>query len=207
MPDLSISLEATSPLEAYWSGREPASWKTESLCLQEVTGLCAVLVTGSLQAESLSLSDDGSLFLSNKPNRASGQSAWSLWLAPNQWLLTSTQLEGEFTKQLQAALPDDFTITAASSSRCAIDISGEAAEQLLNKGCGLNISSGVFMVGDCAQTVFAQVDILLQKLSEEPSFRVFVGRSEADYLWRWLLRASGEFALVVRTDVTLILRR
>lgn len=193
MPDLTISLEATSPLEAHWRGLESASWKTKSLCLQEVTELCAVLVTGSLQAESLSLSEEGSLFLSNKPNRVSGQSAYSLWLAPNQWLLTSTQTEGEFIKQLQAALPDDFIITAASSSRCAIDISGEAAEQLFNTSCGLDFSSGVFTVGECAQTLFAQVDVLLQKLSEAPSFRLFVGRSEADYLWRWLLRAAGEF--------------
>jgi heterotetrameric sarcosine oxidase gamma subunit len=189
-------LQTASPLQAYWHDKKAACWQGPTLELQEWPQLSAVLITGGGGELSIPqpLTKDGQVYLSDTPNRAVGEWPCCLWLAPGQWLVLANQIESDLIAQLQATLPDTYRVTAASSSRSVIEISGVAAKLLLNKGCGLNLSSSTFLVGHCAQTVFAQVDILIQKLSEQPRFRVLVNRGEADYLWRWLLHAASDLA-------------
>jgi len=44
-----------------------------------------------------------------------------------------------------------------------------------------------------AQTLFAGVSVILDQLSAAPSYRLFVRRSFARWLCRWLIDAAEEF--------------
>mgnify|MGYP001150430660 CR=1 FL=1 len=202
MPKILESLlSPASPLQAYWQGEQPANNQSDVLQLQEASNLSMILIQGHLESSnSLPLNEQNpsELSLSNEPNQVSGHNPACVWLAPGQWLLIGSDTEETLIAQLQTALPPDFHITPVSGSRCAIDISGAAARQLLNSGCGLDFNPTVFTVGRSAQTLFAQLDVLIYSFAGQLSdhstitYRLLVSRGEADYVWRWLKVAARE---------------
>ena len=191
------SLGATSPLQHYWQGEQGANRSCELLQLQEVPNLSLLMIQGLLDLNDSPLKT-GTFALSNEPNTVFGHDPVCLWLAPRQWLLVSTASEADAIAELKGAIPKDFIVSPVSGSRCVIDVSGEVAQRFLNKGCGLNLDPKTFKVGCCAQTVFAQLDILIYPLAEQgrgqssPTYRLLVSRGDADYLWRWLLASARD---------------
>jgi len=191
------SLSAASPLQNYWQGEQAANRSCELLQLREVPNLSLLMIQGLLESNDNPLKS-GTFVLNNEPNKVFGHDPACLWLAPRQWLLVSTANEADAIAELKDAIPEGFIISPVSGSRCAIDVSGEVAQRFLNKGCGLNLDPKIFKVGCCAQTVFAQLDILIYPLAEQgrrqssPTYRLLVSRGDADYLWRWLLASARE---------------
>jgi sarcosine oxidase subunit gamma len=131
-----------------------------------------------------------------EPNRvASMRTLRTLWLAPDEWLVTSPEgmapdLIGRITRAL-AGRP--AMVTDLSSSRAIIEIAGPRARTLLEKGCGLDLHPRAFGPGCCAQTLFARLPLILDQLSAAPSYRLFVRRSAARWLADWLIDAAEEF--------------
>ena len=82
-----------------------------------------------------------------------------------------------------------------SGGMIGLQISGRDAAVLLCKGCTLDLHPEVFAVGHCAQSGLAKAGILLAKTEEKPVFDLFVRRSFADYLARWLQHAGREFGI------------
>lgn len=222
MPDTATNLlperhlTQSSPLQAFWKAGVPALHRGKRIGLREDNTLACVFVQGQLSdpmpnplSDSLPKAQDAPLSatlhfnLSSVPNRVSGEDPCCLWTAPDEWMVLSSRPAQQLVEQLSAALPDTFTVTNLSDSRCAIEISGEAAPLLLAKGCGLDFHPSVFGVGQCAQTLFDQVDIMIQPIStpresihaksDGIGYRLLVARSHAAYLWRWLTDAAREF--------------
>ena len=134
-----------------------------------------------------------------EPNRvASMRTLRTLWLGPDEWLVTSPEgvapdLIGRMTRALagRAAMVSDL-----SASRAIIEIIGPQARALLEKGCGLDLHPRAFGPGLCAQTLFARLPVILDQLSPAPAYRLFVRRSSARWLARWLIDAAEEFRAV-----------
>ena len=132
-----------------------------------------------------------------QPNRvASMRTLRTLWLGPDEWLVTSPQgaapdLIGRITRALAGR---DAAVSDLSSSRAVIEISGRDARALLEKGCGLDLHPRAFGPGSCAQTLFASLPVIIDQLSAAPLYRLFVRRSAARWLADWLLDAAAEFA-------------
>jgi sarcosine oxidase subunit gamma len=84
-------------------------------------------------------------------------------------------------------------VTDLSASRAVIEIAGEEARSLLEKGCGVDLHPRAFGPGQCAQTVFAKLPVIIDQLSPAPAYRLFVRRSAARWLADWLIDAAQEF--------------
>ena len=65
---------------------------------------------------------------------------------------------------------------------------------MLAKGCPLDLHGSAFAPPQCAQTLLAKAQIILQCADARPTFRLFVRISFAPYVAEWLLDAAAELA-------------
>lgn len=136
-----------------------------------------------------------------QPNTASEAANGNvvLWLGPDEWLaVVPDGEEARVIAGLYAALPGvHFAAVDVSSSRTVIRLSGERARDVLMKGCSLDLHPAVFAAGQCAQSSLARCHMLLHQMEDTPAYDVYVHRSFADYLWRWLEDAAEEYGVCV----------
>jgi sarcosine oxidase, subunit gamma len=129
-------------------------------------------------------------------NRAlTTRSVRSLWLGPDQWLLTAPQ---GATPRLLAALEHAVAgrfgaVTDLSAARAAIEVSGPEARALLATGCSLDLHPRVFAADQCARTLLARLPVILDQLDPAPRYRLLVRASSARWLVDWLIDAAQEF--------------
>ena len=121
------------------------------------------------------------------------------WMSPDQWLLvTNNPGYSDKLSMLSGALQDVYaSINDVSSGQTIVNISGEKALEVLNKGTTLDVHPAVFMVGQCAQVVFAKMNVLIFPvcLDERFEYDLIVRRSFADFLGRWLINATTEYKI------------
>jgi sarcosine oxidase subunit gamma len=124
-----------------------------------------------------------------------------LWLGPDEWLLVVPGGRGaKLNAALRKALARQHTaLTDVSDSRVVIGVTGPHARDVLMKGCSLDLHPRAFAAGHCAQTRLARAHMLLHQLDESPAYDVYVHRSFADYVWRWLENAAEEYGMAVAT--------
>jgi sarcosine oxidase subunit gamma len=133
-----------------------------------------------------------------EPNRAASmRTVRVLWLGPDEWLVTAPQgAVPELPTRIARATADlRAAVTDLSASRTIIEIAGPRARDLLQKGCGLDLHPRVFGPGQCAQTLFARLPVIIDQLSAAPAYRLYVRRSSARWLCDWLIDAAEEFRL------------
>ncbi len=119
-----------------------------------------------------------------------------LWLGPDEWLVAAPDGRApRLVAGLEEALAGEwFLASDVSHARAVIRLEGERAREVLMKGCSLDLHPRAFAPGRCAQTRLARCPMLLHQLAEEPpAYEVYVPRSFADYAWRWLEDAAGEY--------------
>lgn len=131
----------------------------------------------------------------------------ALWQGPDQWwIVTSGGRDGgeegaDLADRLRKALDgQQAAVTEIGESRCCIRVAGPHARDLLAKGCPLDLHPRVFGAGRCAGSLLAKAGVTLHLVGdgpEGPAFEVYVLRSFADYLWRWLEDAAQEYGMVV----------
>ncbi len=134
-----------------------------------------------------------------EPNRvASMRELRSLWLGPDEWLVTAPEgLAPDLPGRLARALAGRHaSVLDLSASRVIIEIAGARARDLLQKGCGLDLHPRAFGPGQCAQTLFAKLPVIIDQLGAAPVYRLFVRRSAARWLAEWLIDAAEEFRFV-----------
>lgn len=119
----------------------------------------------------------------------------ALWLGPDEWLLVGGG--DDLGTRLEAAFRGHFvTLTDVSDAYAIVRLAGPAARDVLAKGCGLDIHDSVFPPGKVARSLLAQAEAILHRTATE-TFDIYVARSYADYLWRWLEDAGREFGVAV----------
>lgn len=131
-----------------------------------------------------------------EPNRtASMRTVRVSWLGPDEWLITGPEgAVPELPTRIARALTDRrAAVTDLSASRAIIEIAGSRARDLLQKGCGLDLRPRAFAPGQCAQTLFARLPVIIDQLSADPVYRLYVRRSSAQWLCEWLIDAAEEF--------------
>jgi sarcosine oxidase, subunit gamma len=115
-----------------------------------------------------------------------------LWLGPDEWHAQSKM------PQLKSCEPDLVTALAGvfasavdvSSGYTVIRVSGLRAQEMLARGCPLDLHPAVFGVGQCAQSHFFKASILIAAV-EWDVFDIVVRRSFAEYVARMFLDAAG----------------
>lgn len=121
-----------------------------------------------------------------------------LWLGPTEWLVRTAP-------GAETALAQAFTQDFANKPAGVVDVSdyytvfrlsGPRAREVMSKGCPLDTHSSVFTTAQCAQSLLAKADILLDCVEDgaNPAFDLQVRWSMAVYLWDWLASAGAEYA-------------
>ncbi len=124
----------------------------------------------------------------------------AIWLAPDEWLLTSTahdpdELEDRARETVQ---PLGGAVVDVCAQRVGIRLTGPRARNVLAKGCSIDLHPRVFDCGSVAQTTvgLAGVTLLAQSDagSDQGDYLLLVRSSFARYLADWLLDAAQEFS-------------
>jgi sarcosine oxidase subunit gamma len=120
----------------------------------------------------------------------------ALWLGPDEWLVVAPEGHNDaLGADLRMALAGvHHSVTDLSANRTIIEISGTDARVVLAKGCPLDLHGTAFKPPQCAQTLLAKSQMVLQCVDARPVFRVFVRISFAPYVAEWLLDAAAELA-------------
>lgn len=124
-----------------------------------------------------------------------------LWLGPDEWLVAcEAGAESKFASALRAALEGvPCAITDLTDAQTIIRINGPRARDLIAKGCTLDLHPRVFGLGCVARSTVAHATVILLQTASDgdgngPVFELYVARSFAEHLWRWLADAAAEYA-------------
>lgn len=135
-----------------------------------------------------------------EPNTVSaGEGVTVLWLGPDEWLVVTAPGEGAaLNRALDVGVaPHGGIATHVTDSRAVIGVSGPRARDVLAMGCPLDLHPQSFGPGRCAQSLVAKASVLIHQRDDGPSYDLYVGRSFATYLWRWLEDAAHEYGSAV----------
>lgn len=113
------------------------------------------------------------------------------WLRPNEWLVATKENIKSISSKIDQNI--DIHIIDQSGGFAQMRLDGENSRDILEKGCPLDVSSGVFSAGMCAQTNLAKSNIILAQLDDSPSYNIIVRRSFSDYMAEWILNAGKEY--------------
>ena len=114
-----------------------------------------------------------------------------LWIGPNNWLVFSSVLE-LLEKEKNQFNEAEFAINDISHSRTIIELEGNLVNEVLKKGCPLDINS--LKDGDCANSVYNGISITIDFISESPKkVRILGLRSYGESLHHSVTDACLEF--------------
>jgi sarcosine oxidase, subunit gamma len=125
---------------------------------------------------------------------ASREERRALWLGPDEWLVVG--LDGHQTaleQLLRNSLDGAFgSIVDVSGNRTLLEIGGPKAREVLAHGVPIDLDMRSFGPGCCAQTLLAKAQVIIEPISEDPAFHVYLRSSFASYVADWLLDAAAE---------------
>ena len=114
-----------------------------------------------------------------------------LWLGPNHWLVFSSVLN-LIKKEKNQFNETNFAITNISHSRTIIELEGSLVNEVLKKGCPLDINS--LKDGDCANSIYNEINITIDFISDSPNkVRISSLRSYGESLHHSITDACLEF--------------
>jgi len=114
-----------------------------------------------------------------------------LWVGPDNWYVFSNKLD-LFQTEIKKFDDQNFAITNLSHSRTIIEIEGNLTDEVLKKGCPLNINN--LKAGDCANSVYNGMSVMIDFISNKPKkIRISGLRSFGESLHHSITDASLEY--------------
>lgn len=126
-----------------------------------------------------------------QPGEVTGDALRIFGMAPEEWMLV-----GALPQALRAYTEVGRPLchlADVSEGRVVFSVSGPLATELLARGTSIDLHPSVFAPGRCAQTLFAQVHVMLEQVTEEPKYRIFADRSYALHLQSWFEAVAKQF--------------
>ncbi|MEE9375235.1 MAG: sarcosine oxidase subunit gamma family protein [Rhizobiaceae bacterium] len=118
----------------------------------------------------------------------------ALPLSPDQWLLISEkETNDNLSKRIGKKISKYGHVSEQSDGRVCIRISGLKARELMARGCRLDLHPSVTQSGFCAQTIMAQVGVIVHQVDEDPTYDLYVLSGFAHSFWHWLNQTSEQF--------------
>ncbi len=121
-----------------------------------------------------------------------------LWLGPDEWLVVSQMSADALVPALQESVAGAHAaVVDVSANRTVLELRGASARAVLQKGCPLDLHPRAFGPGQAVSTTLARIPLVLWQVGPD-SYRLLPRASFAEYVARWLLDASLEFASAFR---------
>lgn len=111
-----------------------------------------------------------------------------LWLGPGEWRVVGPPDDAPAVlAALRAAVPRGLAaVVDVSDFYTTIRLAGAGARAILAQGCPLDLHPRGFRVGQCAQSLLGEVDVLIHLRDDSPTFDLHVRWSHAAHLSAWL---------------------
>ena len=174
-----------------------AAGESPGVVLTERVGLTLIHLAGrpSRPGFPAAASEALSLDLPLEPNTVTQGAGLTVFaLAPTRWLVASESVSPEALEaRLCKGLAGSGAVTDVSGGRVALRVGGAKARALLAKDCPLDLHPRAFRPGTCAQSVLAEVSVLIHALADGERFDLYGARSYGVHLWEWLTHAAAEF--------------
>ena len=117
-----------------------------------------------------------------------------LWQGPDEWLVVSQMSAEALVEELRLSVAGaNAAVVDVSANRTVLELRGAAARAVLQKGCPLDLHPRAFAPGRAVSTTLARVPLILWQVGPD-SYRLLPRSSFADYVARWLLDATQEYA-------------
>ena len=114
-----------------------------------------------------------------------------LWMGPKNWIVVSSKMN-LLLNDVKQFDEINFAITDLSHSRTIIEIQGDLVNEVLKKGCPINIDK--FNEGDCTNSIYNGISITIDFISNNPKkVRIFGLRSFGESLHHSITDSSLEF--------------
>jgi len=142
--------------------------------------------SNQIKIDGLSLPQENPLVSANENLRI-------LWIGPETWICISAS--SNLKDFISSACSDnDFAITNVSHSRAVIEVKGSHTLDVIKKGSPLNVNDNVFTEGNCANTTYNGINILIDFISNNPkTIRLFALRSFGGSFYHSITDAALEF--------------
>ena len=142
--------------------------------------------TSQIKIDGLSLPQENPLVSANENLRI-------LWIGPDTWICISTN--ANLIDLISSSCSDnDFAITDLSHSRAAIEVKGNRTLDVIKKGSPLNVNDNIFTEGNCANTTYNGINILIDFVNNNPkTIRLFALRSFGGSFYHSITDAALEF--------------
>jgi sarcosine oxidase subunit gamma len=122
----------------------------------------------------------------------------SMWLSPDEWMVISNnQINPENNNyEIEELLFNKISktnlgaITDVSDQFVLINLNGKKVFELLSTGCPLNFNEFKAKKGAVAQTLLAEIDIIIHH-NEINNINLFVRRSFSEHLMSWINDAAS----------------
>ena len=142
--------------------------------------------SNQIEIDGLSLPQENPLVSANENLRI-------LWIGPDTWICISAN--ANLIDLISSACSDnDFAITDLSHSRAVIEVKGNHTLDVIKKGSPLNVNDNIFTEGNCANTTYNGINILIDFISNNPkTIRLFALRSFGGSFYHSITDAALEF--------------
>lgn len=191
-------IAASSALEASMFGPSgDASTSGVRVTLPGVVGLLVVRADPESTALADAFSEVLDLPLPERLGSTASGACCARWISPDEWLLSCPPAEcAEVERGLRNALDGAFSVTEVTGGYALLELSGPEARTVLAKSTPLDVDPRAFSPGRVAGTVFAKTTVTLRHV-DDGRYELICRRSFADYVARWIARASDEHGLSV----------
>jgi len=146
-----------------------------------------------------SIIDSNNLIIDNlnlpKPLKVTSNDATRiLWMGPNNWLIVSSKLDLLDSESVKIDKMN-FAITNLSNAKAIIEIEGDLTNEVLKKGCPLNIDA--MKKDDCSNSIFNSISVTLDIVSDNPKkTRLICSRSYGESFYHSITDASLEYGYI-----------
>jgi len=169
--------------------------KQDLLKISEIKNLSIFQVAKHRKSEvqSNQIKIDGLSLPQENPLISANENIRILWTGPETWLLISTNSNLRELISLECS-DNDFAITDLSHSRATVEIKGAHTLDVIKKGSPLNVNENVFKEGNCANTTYNGINILIDFISNDPkTIHLYALRSFGGSFYHSITDAALEF--------------
>ena len=118
-----------------------------------------------------------------------------MWLSPDEFLavdVSARQYPGDADFLINALDSLPGHAVDLSANRAVLTLEGERSQDVLDKGCHMDLDLRSFPVGTAVATGLGPVNVYLHRCGTN-AWRIYPRASVADFMVRWLLDAGKEF--------------